>query len=135
MLAERLSGTRALARAMAGSGEADLEPTVRRWLALAKVEPRPVGELNRIVARLAKFSRAEIRKMRGRIVTEPSPAGGRQVLVGHLSVAHGAEKPVLLTLEETLALPAVLALAALLALVCQAFSRIFEALPLSAAPA
>jgi hypothetical protein len=32
-------------------------------------------------------------------------------------------------LDETLALPAVLALGALLALVCQAFSRILEALP------
>jgi hypothetical protein len=134
MLAERLGGTRALARAVAGKAATDLEPTVRRWLALARKEPRAINELNRFVARLATFSRAEIRKMRGRIVTEPSPAGGRQVLVGHLSVAHGAEKPVLLTLEETLALPAVLALAALLALVCQALSRILEALSSIATP-
>jgi hypothetical protein len=61
-------------------------------------------------------------------------AGDRQVLVGHLSVAHGAEKPVLLTLEETLALPAVLALAALLALICQALSRILEAVSSIANP-
>jgi len=78
MLAERLSGTRAVARAVAGEGAADLEPTVRRWLALARKEPRPINELNRFVARLAKFSRAEIRKMRWRIVTEPGPAGDRQ---------------------------------------------------------
>jgi hypothetical protein len=67
--------------------------------------------------------------MRRRIVTGASPAGDRQAIVGHLSLAHGAEKPFMLTLEETLALPAVLALAALLALACQAFSRILEALP------
>jgi N-acetylmuramoyl-L-alanine amidase len=100
---------------------------VRRWRALAGSEPRRIGELNPLLARLAKFSRAETRKMRRRIVTEPGPAGDRQAIVGHLSLAHGAEKPVMLTREETLALPAALALAALLALVCKVISRIFEA--------
>jgi hypothetical protein len=89
----------------AGEGDTDLEPTVRRWLALARSEPWPIGDLNRFVARLAKFSRAEIRKMRRRIVVEPGPADDRQEIVGFLSLAHGAEKPVLLTPEETLALP------------------------------
>jgi pimeloyl-ACP methyl ester carboxylesterase len=70
MLTERHGGIRALARAMAGEGETDIEPTVHRWLALAKVEPRPIGELNIIVACLAKFSRAEIGKLRRRIATE-----------------------------------------------------------------
>jgi hypothetical protein len=134
MLAERLGGTRALARAVAGEGDTDLEPTVRRWLALARKEPRSINELNRFVARLAKFSRAEIRKMRRRIVTEPGPAGDRQAVTAHLSLLYGAEKPVMLTLEETLALPAVLALAALLALVCQTIGTRLGALPAIASP-
>jgi hypothetical protein len=127
MLAERLSGTRALARAIVGEGDADLEPTVRRWLALARKEQRPINELNRFVASLAKFSRAEIRKMRRRIDAEPGPAGDRQVVVAHLSLAHGAQKPVVLAPEETLAFPAVLAFAGLAAVVCEAISRILEA--------
>jgi hypothetical protein len=127
-LAERHGGARALARAMAGQGKTALEPTVRRWLALGRGELRPIGDLNRIVARIAKFSRSEIRKMRRRIVTEPGPAGDRQAIIGHLSLAFGAEKPVMLTLEETLALPAVLACAAFLAFVCPAIGRILEAL-------
>jgi hypothetical protein len=90
---------------------------------------RPIGDLNRGVARLAKFSRAGTRKMRRRIATESGPAGDRQAIVGYLSLACGAEKPVLLTPEDTLALPAVLALGALLALAYQAFSRILAALP------
>jgi hypothetical protein len=127
-LAGRCGGVRALARAMAGEGVTDLEPTMRRWLALAGVDLRPIGDLNRIVARLAKFGRAEIRKMRRRSLTEPGPAGDRLAIVAHLSLAHGVEKPVILTLEETLALPAVLALAALLALVCQGISGMREAM-------
>jgi hypothetical protein len=126
-LAERCGGARALARAMAGEGETDLEPTVRRWLALAGNEPRPIGDLNRFLACLAKFSRSEIRKMRRRIVTEAGPAGDRQAIVGYLSLAHGTEKPVMLTLEATLALPAAFAVADLFAIVCQVISRIFEA--------
>jgi hypothetical protein len=126
-LAGRCGGVRALARAMAGEGDTDLEPTVRRWVALAASEPRPIGGLNRTVARLAKSSRGEIRKMRRRIVVEPGAAGDRQTIVGHLSLAFGAEKPVMLTLEETLALPVVLAVTGLFAIVCQALSRILEA--------
>jgi hypothetical protein len=129
MLAERLCSIRALARAMAVEGNSDPEPTVRRWLTLAAGEPRPIGDLNRIFARFAKFSRSEIRKMRRGIVTEPGPAGDRQAIVGHLSLLYGDEKPVVLAPREMLALPAVLALASLLAFVCQAISRIPEALP------
>jgi hypothetical protein len=109
-------------------GDADLEPTVRRWVALAGKEPRPIGDLSGILACLAKYSRSEITKTRRRIRTEPGPAGDRQEIVGHLSLAHGADEPVMLMLEETLALPAALALAALLALVCLAISRIFRRL-------
>ena len=126
-LAERCGGARALARAARG-GDADLEPTVRRWVALAGKEPRPIGDLNGILACLAKYSRSEITKTRRRIRTEPGPAGDRQAIVGHLSLAHGADEPVMLMLEETLALPAALALAALLALVRLAISRIFRRL-------
>src|SRR6267378_872204 len=108
---------------MAGEGGTDLEPTVRRWFALAGSDLRPIGDLNRIVAHLAKFSRAETRRMRRRIRTEPGPAGDRQAIVAHLSLAHGAKKPAVLAPEEMLALPAALALAALLALVCQTISR------------
>src|ERR1700687_3781412 len=104
-LAGRCGGIRALARAMAGGGGTDLEPTVRRWVAMARVELRLIGDLNRIVARLARLSRAETRKMRRRIVTEPGPAGDRHAIVARLSMVHGAEKPVMLTPEETVALP------------------------------
>jgi hypothetical protein len=52
----------------------------------------------------------------------------RRPTSGHLSLAHGADEPVMLMLEETLALPAALALAALLALVRLAISRIFRRL-------
>jgi hypothetical protein len=134
MLAERYGGTRALARAMAGEGGSDLEPTLRRWLALARVEQRPIDELNRIVARLAKFSRAETRELRRRIVTEPGPAGDRQAIVEYLSLAYGGEKPVVLAPEETLALPAALALAALLALVCHTIGPRLRALHASNSP-
>jgi len=116
---------------MAGEGETDLEATVRRWFALANAEPRPIGAQNAIVARLAKFSRSEIRKIRRRIATEPGPAGERQAIVGYLSLACGAERLVVLTPEETLALPMALALAALAGLACQAISRIFVASPRS----
>jgi hypothetical protein len=46
-----------------------------------------IGDLNLIVAPLAKFSRFETRKMRRRIVTEPGPVGDRQAIVGYLSLA------------------------------------------------
>ena len=112
---------------MAGEGETDLEATVRRWFALANAEPRPIGAQNAIVARLAKFSRSEIRKIRRRIVTEPGPAGERQAIVAYLSLAHGTEKPVILAPDETLAFPAVLALAGFAALICQAMRGTLEA--------
>jgi hypothetical protein len=64
MLAERHGGVRALAPALAGEHGRDSEPAVRRWLALARGQPRSVAELNRIIARLAKFSRSEIRRVR-----------------------------------------------------------------------
>jgi hypothetical protein len=127
MLAERRGGIRALARVMAGESETDLEATVRRWLALANAAPRPIGDQNAIVARLAKFSRSEIRKIRRRIVTEPGPAGERQAIVAYLSLAHGTEKPVILAPDETLAFPAVLALAGFAALICQAMRGTLEA--------
>jgi hypothetical protein len=128
-LAERCGGVRALARTMAGEGATDLEPTVRRWLALVGNEPRPIGELNRILARLAKFSRSEIRKTHRRSRTEPGAAGDRQAIVAHLSLGQGAEKPSVLTPEEMFALPIALAVAGLFVIVCQAISRIFEAAP------
>jgi hypothetical protein len=99
-----------------------------RWVALAGKEPRPIGDLDGILACLAKYSRSEITKTQRRIRTEPGPAGDRQAIVGHLSLAHGADEPVMLMLEETLALPAALALAALLALVRLAISRLFRRL-------
>jgi len=128
MLGERHGDIRALARAMAGEGGPDLEPTVRRWLALASGELRSIGDLNRIVARLAKFSRYEIRRLRRRFVTEPGPAGDRQAIVAHLSLAYGAGKPAVLARQETLALPAALALAALVVLACQAITAISQSL-------
>jgi hypothetical protein len=107
MLAERHGGVRALARALAGEGGRDCEPAVRRWLALARSEPRSITELNRIVARLGKFSRSEIRKSHRRIRSEPGAVGDRQAVLARISQLCGAERPVVPTLEETLALPAV----------------------------
>jgi hypothetical protein len=51
--------------------------------------------------------------MRRRIDAEPGPAGDRQAVIAHLYLAHGAEKPVILAPEETLVLPAALAIATL----------------------
>ena len=111
MLAERHGGVRALARAMAGKDGPRLEATVRRWLALAPSEPRSIIELNRIVARLAKFSRSEIKKLRRRIRSESGPAGDRQAVLAYISLLNGSDKPVVPTPEETLALPLVLVVA------------------------
>jgi hypothetical protein len=127
MLAERLGGNRALARALAEEGKADIEATMRRWLALAAGELRPITDLNRIVARLAKFSRAAIRKLRRRITTERGPAGDRQAVFAHLSLLLGAEKPIVMTPEETVTLPVALALAALLTLWNPAAKRLYIA--------
>ena len=81
-LADHFGSLRAIARALRGDGAGDLEPAVRRWLALGQGPLRPIGEINRIIARLAKFSRAELRKMRRRIRTEPGPTGDRQTING-----------------------------------------------------
>jgi hypothetical protein len=126
MLAERLGGTRALARAIAGDGDTDLEPTVRRWLAFAAGELRPVGEVNRVLGRLAKFSRLEIKKMGRRITTQAGPAGDRQAIGGHLAQVYGAGKPAVLAPEEMLAFPFAIVLLALFAFVWQAIGRAFE---------
>ena len=93
LLADRFGSLRAFARALAGDGGGDLEPAVRRWLALGQGSQRPIGEVNRIIARLAKFSRAEFRKMRRRIRTEPGPTGDRQAISGYLSLVYGTGKP------------------------------------------
>jgi hypothetical protein len=124
MLAGMHGGIRALSRAMAGEGETAPEPTVRRWLSLVGLELRAIGDLNRIVGRLAKFSRSEIKKMRRRIRAEPGPAGDRQAIVAYLSLLWGAEKLGVLSPEDTLALPAVLAIVALLATVATAIKAL-----------
>jgi hypothetical protein len=51
LLAAHRGGVRELARGM----EVD-EKTVRRWLALASGELRPISETNAIIAKLAKFA-------------------------------------------------------------------------------
>jgi hypothetical protein len=113
-LAKHHGGVRPLARAMTKRDETDLESTVRRWLDLARSKPRPIVELNRIVSRLAKFSRAEIKKSRRRIRSESGPVGDRQAVLAHISLLQGSEKPVVPTPEETLALPVLLVVAGLL---------------------
>jgi hypothetical protein len=132
MLALRHGSIRGLARAMTGDDEIALEPTVRRWLGLARGELRPISELNSIVARLGKFSRSETRKLRRRIATEAGPAGDRQAIVGYLSLVHGAEKPAMLTPDETIAVLAILALPALLVVSCKVISRMLETMSRSA---
>jgi hypothetical protein len=51
----------------------------------------PMGEINRIIARPAKFSPAELRKMHRRIATEPGPTGNRQAISSYLSLVTGPE--------------------------------------------
>ncbi len=114
MLAERHGGVRALARPMAGADRNDYEPTVRRWLALSLSEPRSIIELNRIVARLAKFNRSETKKSRRRIRSETGPVGDRQAILAYISLLNGAEKPVVPKPEEALAFPVILVVAGLL---------------------
>jgi hypothetical protein len=116
MLADRFGGVRPFARALAGEGGPDLEPTIRRWIALAERELRPVGDLNRIIARLVRFSRAEIRKMRRRVGVEPGPAGDRQAIVGYLSLLYQVEKPAVLAPEETLVFHVAIVMVYLLAM-------------------
>jgi hypothetical protein len=119
MLAERHGGARPLARAIAGENGPDLEPTVRRWLALGQTEPRSIVELNRTVARLAKFSRSEIRRRRRRIRSEPGPGGDRQAVLAHISLLFGADKPVVPIPEEMFSFPVVLVAAGLRMLLAQ----------------
>jgi hypothetical protein len=113
-LAERYGGLRALARAIAREDGRNYEPTVRRWLSLDPSEPRPIIELNRIVARLSRFSCTEIRKSRRRIQRVAGPAGDRQAVFAHISLLSGYDKPVVPTPEETLVLPLVLVVIRLL---------------------
>jgi hypothetical protein len=120
MLAERHGGVRALARAMAGKGGGNYEPTVRGWLSLDPSEPRSIIKLNRVVARLSKFSRTEIKKSRRRIHRVAGPAGDRQAIFAHISLLSGYDKPVVPTPEETLVLPLGVAVArVLVGLVCR----------------
>ena len=114
MLAERHGGVRGLAREMAKQDGDNLESTLRRWLGLAQSEPRPIDELNRIVARLSKFSRTEIKKLQRRIRSEAGPAGDRQAILAHISLLKGAEKPVVPKPEETLAVPVIFVIIGLL---------------------
>ena len=120
MLAEHHGGVRALARAMAKQGGDNLEATLRRWLGLAQSEPRSIVELNRIVARLSKFSRTEIKKLGRRIRSEAGPAGDRQAILAHISLLNGAEKPVVPKPEEALAFPVILVVAGLLVALAEA---------------
>jgi hypothetical protein len=87
---------------VAGQGGDNLESTLRRWLGLARSEPGSIVELNRIVSRLAKFSRAEIRKLCRRVTTGSGPLGDRQAVLAHLSLLHAANGPVVPTSEECL---------------------------------
>ena len=100
---------------MAKRDETDLESTVRRWLGLARSKPLPIVEPNRIGSRLAKFSRAEIRKLRRRVTTGSGPLGDRQAVLAYLSLLSGAERPVVPTPEEVLAFPVVFVAVELLA--------------------
>jgi hypothetical protein len=94
-LADRLGGIRALARALAED-----EPTVRRWFALAAGEVPPIRKLNSIIGQLSKYSRAEIRRMRRRIVSEHGPAGDRAIVTAYLSLLYNPACPGLNMREE-----------------------------------
>ena len=107
-------GSTGTARAMAGKDGRNYESTLRRWLSLDPSEPRPIIDLNRIVGRLSKFSRAEIKKSRRRIHRAAGPPGDRQAVIAHLSLLAGAKKLLLPTSEETVAFPAGVVVAGLL---------------------
>jgi hypothetical protein len=102
MLSERYGGVRALARGMAGQHGCDCEPAACRWLSRSLSGPRSIIELNRIVARLAKFSRSEIRKLHRRIRSDSGPAGERQAVFAHISLLKGYDKPIAPTSEDTM---------------------------------
>lgn len=85
-------------------------------------------------ARLAKFSRAEIRNMRRRISAEPGPAGDRQTVLVHLSLLYSAEKPMVLAPEETLLFPIAIVIGCLLGVLVRAANSVAPtALPRSRA--
>jgi hypothetical protein len=116
-LADHFGGVRALARAMKPAGEGDLEPTLRRWIALGVGELRPIADLNRIMARLGKFCRGEIRKRRRRIIVERGPAGDRQLVLALLQLLDGADQVQVPSPDETLTiLPALVVVAFIAAL-------------------
>jgi hypothetical protein len=118
LIADRLGGLRELARTMAID-----EKTARRWLALCQGELRPVGKINAIVAKLGKLARREIGTARRRMALDHGPAGERQAIVAYLSVLDGAEKPIILSSADTLALPLTFLLVALfLAVLVGAFA-------------
>jgi hypothetical protein len=119
MLAERHDGVRGLARAMAKQGGDNSESTLRRWLGLAHSERRSIAELNRIVARLSKFSRTEIKSLRRRIRSEPGPAGDRQAILAHISLLDAADKPIVPKPEEALAFPVIFVIVGLLVALVQ----------------
>jgi hypothetical protein len=126
ILAEHHGGARGLARAMTTQGGGNLESTLRRWLGLAQGEPRPIVELNRIVARLSKFSRTEIRKLRRRIRSEVGPAGDRQAILAHVSLLNGAQKPIVPEPEEALAFPVIPVVAGLLVALVWQIAEAFQ---------
>jgi hypothetical protein len=123
MLAERYGGMRGLARAMAEKDGSDCEPATRRWLALARSEPRSIKQLNPIVARLAKFSRSETKKLHRRVRSESGPAGDRQAVLAYISLLNGSDKPVVPTPEETLAFPVTLVVAGQLVALVRQFAE------------
>jgi hypothetical protein len=109
LLAASVGGVRALARAMGSSEKIDLEPTLRRWIALGAGELRPIADLNWTTRRLARFSRAELRKRHRRFIVEPGPVGDRQLIWVLLQLLHGVEAAQVPTPDEMLTiLPALL---------------------------
>jgi hypothetical protein len=97
MFAAKFGGIRAFARAV---GED--EPSVRRWGALAAGELRPITHLNGIVAKVAKFARAEVRKAHRRITTERGPTGDQEAVTACLSLLYGNEWPGIVAPEVTI---------------------------------
>jgi hypothetical protein len=101
--------------------------TVRRWLALARSELRPIGETNAIVAMLAEFARVQIRAARRRIVTDQTPVGDREAIVSYVVLVHTGKVPLSLAPEETLAFPAVMLVVAVFVCVVQPIIEILRA--------
>jgi len=104
-LVEHHGGVRALARAMRSDAEGDLEPTLRRWAALGSSEPRPIADLNRVVAGLATLGREGIQRQRRRVIVERGPVGDRQIVWVLLQLLQGADELNIPRPEETLTNP------------------------------